>query len=438
MAYFKNIIIVILLAICIKAQETDYFSELKGITSKSGETYLFYRINQIGNSSGHFWSNKHIYIYNTTTKTQNKLIEDYYSGYNTEFKYIRDYNIINNDLDSVVYAGNAGFGDASLPLVSIYDKEKLLPYNGLSGLINKIIQIPNKQEEFIAYDRLRNTYYKTTNSGDEWNYLTNDILSSNQLIGINKYDPNIYYFIDAENKLCISNDTGKTITQKVTLKNHFVDEILYYDTDEKTIYIQVKDSEKFYLFKTEDKGFTWELAQESEIIMYVTLNEIKSGEVYFTLKNMVYYSDDYLKTSNLVAEIDEDIKGIYYNGKDETLYMITNTDLIKIKNNQKEVLKTLTNINIIKELPLDYKLSQNYPNPFNPSTTIEFELPEEGKVCLMVYNVLGQLVTELVNKEYLAGRHKVIFNANNLPSGIYIYRIITEKYRETKKMLLVK
>lgn len=86
----------------------------------------------------------------------------------------------------------------------------------------------------------------------------------------------------------------------------------------------------------------------------------------------------------------------------------------------------------------EYKLSDNYPNPFNPETTIQYSLKEAGNVELIVYDVLGNEVAKLVNGYKPAGTHEVTFNATNLPSGVYIYRIKSEEYSESKKMILLK
>lgn len=85
-----------------------------------------------------------------------------------------------------------------------------------------------------------------------------------------------------------------------------------------------------------------------------------------------------------------------------------------------------------------YQLKQNFPNPFNPSTTIKFNLPAAEIVKLNVYNVLGQKVKTLVNGFKDAGIHKIEFNAEQLPGGIYIYQIITGRFSESKKMILIK
>ncbi|MCH7516608.1 MAG: T9SS type A sorting domain-containing protein [Bacteroidetes bacterium] len=89
-------------------------------------------------------------------------------------------------------------------------------------------------------------------------------------------------------------------------------------------------------------------------------------------------------------------------------------------------------------IPVLFALSQNYPNPFNPETRIDYTLPEQQNVSLRVYNMLGELVKELVNEVKPAGTYSVTFDGTNLPSGIYVYRIQTEGFSENKKMTFLK
>lgn len=88
--------------------------------------------------------------------------------------------------------------------------------------------------------------------------------------------------------------------------------------------------------------------------------------------------------------------------------------------------------------PREYSLSQNYPNPFNPETKIEFNLLEGGYTQLVVYNLAGQIVSVLLAEEMNPGQHHINFNGSELTSGVYFYTIITEKFRDTKKMVLIK
>ncbi|GEM_PF-684447 len=89
-------------------------------------------------------------------------------------------------------------------------------------------------------------------------------------------------------------------------------------------------------------------------------------------------------------------------------------------------------------VPNIYRLAQNYPNPFNPNTKIAFDIPKAGIVNMVVYDLLGRDVATLVNEFKQAGRYNVDFNALNLASGVYFYRITAGDFVETKKMLLIK
>ncbi len=98
----------------------------------------------------------------------------------------------------------------------------------------------------------------------------------------------------------------------------------------------------------------------------------------------------------------------------------------------------LTNTKDENILPKENKLYDNYPNPFNPSTQIRYSIKERGMVRLKVYDALGKVVAELVNKEQPAGIYTVNFNARNLASGIYFYSIEAKDYYKVKKMILLK
>ncbi|MCK4716530.1 MAG: T9SS type A sorting domain-containing protein, partial [Candidatus Marinimicrobia bacterium] len=80
----------------------------------------------------------------------------------------------------------------------------------------------------------------------------------------------------------------------------------------------------------------------------------------------------------------------------------------------------------------------NYPNPFNPTTRIEYTIPHGGQVSLQVFNMLGQKVADLVNEYQRAGKYNIAWNASDVPSGVYFYRIQSGLFNQTKKMLLVK
>jgi len=98
----------------------------------------------------------------------------------------------------------------------------------------------------------------------------------------------------------------------------------------------------------------------------------------------------------------------------------------------------LVSVPFAQEIPTAFSLSQNYPNPFNPATTIRFSLPQRSFVTLKLYDVLGREVTTLVNEELTMGNHQRTWNAANVSSGVYFYRLQTKNFLETKKLLLLR
>jgi hypothetical protein len=100
---------------------------------------------------------------------------------------------------------------------------------------------------------------------------------------------------------------------------------------------------------------------------------------------------------------------------------------------------TVVSVNqITNTVPSEYSLEQNYPNPFNPSTIINFSISTSEFVTMTIYNALGQEVSTVVNESLNAGSYEVNFNAENLVSGMYIYKITAGSFTSTKKMLLLK
>lgn len=90
------------------------------------------------------------------------------------------------------------------------------------------------------------------------------------------------------------------------------------------------------------------------------------------------------------------------------------------------------------EIPKSFSLKQNYPNPFNPMTKIKFDLPSSLNTKITVYDILGKEVKTLINGKLNPGAHEVDFDGSNLPSGVYFYKLETESFTETKKMVLIK
>ena len=96
------------------------------------------------------------------------------------------------------------------------------------------------------------------------------------------------------------------------------------------------------------------------------------------------------------------------------------------------------NVKFNPEIPHEFSLIQNYPNPFNPTTTIAYHLTKSGHVSLIIYDLLGKEIEILVSESQNRGKYQVIFDANGLVSGVYIYRLQTKDAVVTKKMVVMK
>ncbi|MFA8341629.1 MAG: T9SS type A sorting domain-containing protein [Rhodothermaceae bacterium] len=133
-----------------------------------------------------------------------------------------------------------------------------------------------------------------------------------------------------------------------------------------------------------------------------------------------------------------------FTGKAYLTVTVTDTDGQKVTFTINLNLMHVTDVINFENIPTQYSLNQNYPNPFNPATVISFGVPEESKVVIEIFNILGEKIETIKNETLTSGNYKVKWNASNLPSGIYLYRInavsvVTgNMFIETKKMLFVK
>ncbi len=147
------------------------------------------------------------------------------------------------------------------------------------------------------------------------------------------------------------------------------------------------------------------------------------------------------------AEIDAVTTALLVEGNDSTLQKSSvGRYLVKGKENYLNKLSGIftKNFGTNKEeeekeiVPTEYTLYQNYPNPFNPTTTIKYDIPNTGEVSVVIYDILGRRIKELINTKQQAGRYEIQFNASNLASGVYLYQLRTNDYVNTKKMILLK
>jgi hypothetical protein len=108
--------------------------------------------------------------------------------------------------------------------------------------------------------------------------------------------------------------------------------------------------------------------------------------------------------------------------------------IIKTKNGGEPVI----GVNPITNIVNFFSLSQNYPNPFNPITRIKFDIPKSSHMQIAVYDILGREVQQLLNEDKKPGSYEITWDGSRFASGIYFYKIISDNFMETKKMVLLK
>ena len=175
----------------------------------------------------------------------------------------------------------------------------------------------------------------------------------------------------------------------------------------------------------------------------VTLNWSTAAEFNnqgFDIERSSAGSDEWIKTGYVTGN------GTTTDPKDYTFSDRTNAGHFKYRLKQIDYNGSVNFHNlsgdVVVGLPTAYAVSQNYPNPFNPSTKIDFELPYDSKVSIILYDITGREVAKIVNEQLTAGYHSVQFNGANLSSGMYFYRINADgnnnNFISTKKMVLIR
>ncbi len=196
------------------------------------------------------------------------------------------------------------------------------------------------------------------------------------------------------------------------------------------------------MFRSDDEGVHWIPINDGFIGTYSSIFELASSSRYGVFAGL----DD---GTGIFSSIDGGNKWQYmalehravpvmvvicfaWEGED-TLLVGTGDGLYRV------VLSTATGVSReTSGIPKNFSLSQNYPNPFNPATSIQYMVSCISHVTLTVYNTLGQEVATLVNEEKPAGSYSVTFDASNLPSGVYFYRLQAGNFTETKKIILLR
>jgi choice-of-anchor A domain-containing protein/uncharacterized repeat protein (TIGR01451 family) len=170
---------------------------------------------------------------------------------------------------------------------------------------------------------------------------------------------------------------------------------------------------------------------EAKYIYSVTSD--KKGNVYAnSFEGGVYATSDNGNSWKLLGMEGQKVSSIFFDPAAEKVLAASGSGAIF------ESVNGVTAVNEVEAMPANFELKQNYPNPFNPSTIISFNIAESGLYSMKIFNILGQEVASLFNKELTKGIHQVRFDAGNLSSGVYIYKLTGKNISSVKKMMLQK
>ncbi len=292
--------------------------------------------------------------------------------------------------------------------------------------------------------------WKTTNSASSWTAISGDLTGD----GTGKYGAKISTVIVARGDLKtiyagISNgtiqtttDNGKTWTQGTGTPNLFCTRIASAYNNAGTAYATYSGfSPGEKVFKTTDYGKTWvnisgnlpNIPANSIVVSPADTNTLIVGTdlgVFVTTDGGTHWTQHDTGLPNVV------VMDLDYRSSDKKLFAATHgRGMFSAPISGITEVKTDNNI-----IAKNFMLAQNYPNPFNPSTIIKYNLPKAGTTTLKIYDILGNEVATLVNGFQKAGSHSITFSASNfkLASGIYIYRLQSNGYSASKKMMLLK
>jgi photosystem II stability/assembly factor-like uncharacterized protein len=308
-----------------------------------------------------------------------------------------DDSYIDVNSEDIIYLGTYDFGGVTGVFYS-NDNGDNWELTNWSNIVNNLAISPN-DDIFISSYTTSAGVHRSTDNGNNWTDAATGL--TNTAINDFAFNSMGYIFVGTARPnggVFISTDNG----DNWTLTGYSTD-----DQSESVVTALTVDHENdifvgtfgYGIFHSNDNGESW--------------SEINSGLPY----GPIY---DYPVITSFIFNAEDHILACTFNG----LYR-SEQPILSIKDSQ-------------NNQPITFSLNQNYPNPFNPSTKIKFALPKPQEVKIEVYNTIGQKIDILLNKQMKAGYHEVEFNAQNLSSGIYFYRIEAGEYHDVKKMIVIK
>ncbi len=296
---------------------------------------------------------------------------------------------------------NTGIGDATVAALAVIGSNVFAGTNGFAGGV-----------------------YLSTDEGAHWSptSATNTYVMSLGTDGVN------LLIGTYGNGALLSPDNGTSLTTMNTgLTNLFVQAFIVNGAD---LFVGTGGG----IFMSTD-GSTWALSDSATLKTSVLSFAVSGSNIFAGIYGGVLLSTDNGTTWNPVDSGfagNPNVYSLVVSGK----YLIAGTDGGVYRRPISQMVTAVSKNGNLR--PTHFSLSQNYPNPFNPTTIINYDIPRLSHVTLIIYDILGRQVEELMNGEKAPGRYQAMFNASNLPSGVYFYRLQAGPYSKAMKLLLLK
>ncbi|MDQ3020806.1 MAG: T9SS type A sorting domain-containing protein [Bacteroidota bacterium] len=268
--------------------------------------------------------------------------------------------------------------------------------------------------------------FKSTNGGNDW--FQTQVIGAGFVGGMVITSDGKNFTWNFSAGVVYSTNNGNSFTNLATFPPIYIKTILY--ASHNTIYV----SDAYGLNRSTDNGLTFtDIGSHSAGVSLRAACLNSSEDLFVSLDNRnVFHSTNRGDNWTQVNDgLPTDTYIYSFTLCDGTIFAGTNNSGVYVYDD-------LSSISSSNNFVNDFKLYQNYPNPFNPNTVISYRLAVSGFAALKVIDVLGKEVVTLVNQKQDAGNYEVEFNGQDLPSGIYYYKIQTNNFTSTKKMLLVK
>jgi len=351
------------------------------------------------------------------------------------------YTVIDPVNTNYVY-GQYVQGSIQRSLNSGFSFADITPSGSSGGLFYDPYEMAPGDHNTIVFGR--NSVWKTTNAqtvtSGGWTQIASSAIVGGNVssVGISWTNINKIYIGTSNGKILVTTDNGTN--WQVSTGNPYISDFAVDNADDNLCYASCAGSSGIHVLKTTDGGLTW-------VNITNSLPNIAANSIILRAVDprMLFIGTDL----GVFQSTDEGVTWVSFNSGFPTVQVYD----LKYKLNPGIILAATHgrgcwtfNLNSIigiapdpfAEIPREYKLTQNFPNPFNPSTNIKFGLPKSSNVKLRVYDILGNLISTLVDGRLNPGTFEVRWDASRFASGVYFYKLEADGFVQTKKLLLVK